>query len=377
MARKRSHPAVRFLWIVAGLTVLFIAGAIGYRVFEKELMRIALVPRSTFEAVPLPEGADYGRAAMWLARPGAANDPSRWTPEGHEATTAPGVSVFFVHPTSFTERSRWNAPLDHAESQTRARQLVRTEASAFNAIGEIWAPKYRQATFGAQLTSSRDAGRAFDLAYGDVLAAWEEFLREAPSDRPIILAGHGQGSAHLARLLAQRLRGTPEAERIVAVYLVGWPISETADLPALPLPACQRPRQAGCIVAWQSFAEPADPSQVTDLYDASRGPAGPRAGSPMLCVNPLTGARGGAASTNAARGTLVPDPESGALNLRPRAVSARCDLRGFLLIGTVASLPDMGNEVLPGNNYRLYDYALFWGNIRADAARRLAAWRRR
>ena len=36
----------------------------------------------------------------------------------------------------------------------------------------------------------------------------------------------------------------------------------------------------------------------------------------------------------------------------------------------------LGAYVLPGNNYHVYDYALFWGSIRADAARRLAAWRR-
>ena len=32
--------------------------------------------------------------------------------------------------------------------------------------------------------------------------------------------------------------------------------------------------------------------------------------------------------------------------------------------------------VLPGNNYHVYDYALFWGAVRRDAERRLAAWRR-
>jgi hypothetical protein len=30
---------------------------------------------------------------------------------------------------------------------------------------------------------------------------------------------------------------------------------------------------------------------------------------------------------------------------------------------------------LPGNNFHVYDYALFWGAIRRDAERRLAAWR--
>jgi hypothetical protein len=377
VARKRSHPAVRFLWIVAGLTVLFMAGALLYRVFETDLMRLAMVPRAAFQPVPLPAGASYRDADMWIARPDIPDNPASWTPAGYSATRDPKVSVFFIHPTSFMERSAWNAPIDDRESQDRARRFVRGEASVFNGIGAIWAPKYRQATFGAFLTSEPDARRALDFAYSDVLAAYEEFLREAPPDRPIILAAHSQGSAHLLRLLAERIRGAPEARRIVAAYVVGWPVSETADMPALALPACQRPDQAGCILSWQSFAEPADPSQVTDLYDASRGPAGPRAGSAMLCVNPLTGRRGGAASMNADLGTLVPDEDPGGGTLRARAVSARCDLRGFLLIGTVASLPAMGNEVLPGNNYHVYDYALFWANIRADAARRLAAWRAR
>jgi hypothetical protein len=30
--------------------------------------------------------------------------------------------------------------------------------------------------------------------------------------------------------------------------------------------------------------------------------------------------------------------------------------------------------VLPGNNYHVYDYALFWDAIRADAVRREQAW---
>jgi hypothetical protein len=38
--------------------------------------------------------------------------------------------------------------------------------------------------------------------------------------------------------------------------------------------------------------------------------------------------------------------------------------------------PQLGSFVLPGNNYHVYDYALFWGAIRRDAERRLAAWHR-
>jgi len=38
--------------------------------------------------------------------------------------------------------------------------------------------------------------------------------------------------------------------------------------------------------------------------------------------------------------------------------------------------PQLGSFVLPGNNYHVYDYALFWGAVRADAERRLAQWHR-
>ena len=63
-----------------------------------------------------------------------------------------------------------------------------------------------------------------------------------------------------------------------------------------------------------------------------------------------------------------------AAEFRRGAVPARCDLRGFLLIGANEALPAMGPYALPGNNYHVYDYALFWANVRADAERRLAAF---
>ena len=55
-----------------------------------------------------------------------------------------------------------------------------------------------------------------------------------------------------------------------------------------------------------------------------------------------------------------------------RAVPARCDAgTGLLLIGDP---PRLGDGVLPGNNYHVYDIPLFWANLRADITRRLIAW---
>ena len=96
--------------------------------------------------------------------------------------------------------------------------------------------------------------------------------------------------------------------RIVAAYVVGWPISTTADLPAMGLPACTKPDQTGCILSWQSFGEPADPSLILDVFDQTNGYTGaPRKGTAMLCTNPLTGMSGGEA----------PPPPIWARSIRP------------------------------------------------------------
>lgn len=375
MARTRRSPAGCFLKIIAILIVLTLIGAVLYRIFERDLMRLALVPSAPFSEVAMPAGANYSQARMWIARPDIAENPALWAPQGFTPTDTPRASVFFVHPTSYLQRTAWNGPVDDPESQNRAALFVRSQASAFNGVGAIWAPRYRQATFGVFLTTAEDARRALDFAFRDVLAAYEAFLAQAPADRPIILAAHSQGSLHLIRLLQERVRGRPEAGRIAAAYVVGWPVSETADLPAMPLPACERPDQARCLLSWQSFSEPADPAQVTEVFDASVGPANvSRNGSAMLCVNPLTGARGGAAAADRNLGTLIPSADFATAEFRRGAVPARCGARGFLLIGDNDALPDMGSYVLPGNNYHVYDYSLFWANIRADAERRLAAF---
>ena len=54
------------------------------------------------------------------------------------------------------------------------------------ASGEIWAPRYRQAAYGAFLLDSKDAQSALDFAYRDVAAAFDAFVQEAgrPADHP-------------------------------------------------------------------------------------------------------------------------------------------------------------------------------------------------
>lgn len=369
--------ARKFLYVIAGLVVLVMVVLVVLNLWARDLTKFALVPSGAFEQQqPLAESV-YHDPQMWISRPGkGAADPAQWLPPG-VAPVASGTSraaVFFIHPTSYFGRDHWNMPVGDADAGSRAELFVRGMASPFNAAAEVWAPRYRQVTFGAFLADGPDALKALDLAYGDVSRAFDFFLATVPKDAPIVLAGHSQGAVLLMRLMKERVAGTPLAARIVAAYPVGWPVSTTHDLPLMGLPACAVPDQAGCVMSWSSFAEPAEPEKLTAGSIAALGLDGkPRAGSPLLCSNPLTGGTGGAAPASANRGTLVPSADLASGTMTPAAVPARCDERGLLLIGDP---PQMGSYVMPGNNYHVYDIPLFWANLRADVLRREAAWAR-
>jgi hypothetical protein len=366
--------ARRFLIAIFILTLLAVAGAFAIFQFGDRVLIQRAVPKGHFVAATAGRGPDYSSPANWVARLGAADDPSAWLPDGVQRGSVGNAAIFYIHPTTYLYTDRWNAPLQPGgDTEFRTRLFTQSQASAFNGAGQIWAPRYRQAAFGAFLLNSGDAKKALDLAYGDVLAAFDAFVREA-GDRPIILAGHSQGALHLERLLRERIAGKAIARRIVAAYVVGWPISRTADLPALGLPACSAPRQSGCILSWLTFGDPANPDLVLNSYQGSAGLAGgKRKREDLLCVNPLTGTPDSAAPPSANPGTLVPTQDLKSATLQPGLVGARCD-NGLLIVS--GDIPPLGPFVLPGNNYHVYDYALFWGAIRQDAQRRLAAWHR-
>ena len=368
--------ARKFLYVVTGLIVLVIAALLAYRIWGMQMIRAVMVPREAFAPIqPLPANA-YDDLKMWIARPDITKDnPALWTPEGvKDAPLAKKAAIFFIHPTSYITTlgdAHWNMPLDDREALITARRFVQNQASAFNAAGAIWAPRYRQANYGAFLATKPDGDQALAAAYRDVAQAFAAFLQANP-DGPLILAAHSQGTRHLLQLLRERVADKSVTDRIAAVYAVGSPISVEADLPALGLPACARRDQSHCIVSWQSYAEPADPSAVIESFERKASFTGrPHKGTHMLCTNPITGAFNGAAPASANRGTLDARDASKPTRLVPGIVPARCDTSGVLMIGEPV---DMGPFTLPGNNYHVYDYALFWADVREDARQRLTAF---
>lgn len=363
--------ARRFLIAVLVLTLIVVAAAVAMFQWGGDVLLKQATPRGQFAAAAAGGAPDYSLRESWISRPGIADDPSRWLPADPVdiAADTAQTATFYIHPTTYLRTDRWNAPLDPADETTdRTRLFVQSQASAFNFKSEIWAPKYRQAAYGAFLLDTEDARRALDLAYSDVRAAFDAFLAAQPKTRPIIVAGHSQGALHLYRLLLDRhprLKG-----RLVAAYVVGWPVSTTADLPAMGFPACRSRKQAGCILSWMSFGDPPDADLILDNWRKTKGPTGlERRANDVLCVNPLTGTEDGAAAQGANIGTLVPTADFRSARLAQGLVGAECR-KGLLIVG--GSIPRLGPFVLPGNNYHVYDYALFWGSIHADAIERTA-----
>ncbi|WP_265562534.1 DUF3089 domain-containing protein [Sphingomicrobium arenosum] len=384
-----------FLWIVALCTLLVVAGAFIFFQYGDRILADQAMPKVEFVAPPEQEESIYASLDAWWARPDMEGSLADWQPDPYQgaaqveisaeggdveatatdAETVEGngerpVAVFFIHPTTYLLTDRWNADMAlTGMAKTRAELFVRSQASAFNNIGEVWAPRYRQATFGTFLSQSANAQAALDVAYGDLVDAFSVFVENNP-DGPLVIAGHSQGALHALRLLADQRETL--GDRLVAAYIVGWPVDAEADLPATGLPACSDPDQSACLMSWLTFGDPPNANLVLRDWLKADGYAGlDRERERLVCTNPLTGGEPREAAPAENPGLLVPDERLTTAQLLPGSVGARCE-RGLLILN--GELPALGPYVLPGNNYHVFDYALFWGAIREDLYRRHATW---
>ena len=369
--------ARKFLYLIALVIVVVIGARLALSFYPEAMTRIALTPSVKFEPQPALKANAYNDPTLWFARPGLPGpSPVAWQPDGMVPDPAQyNVAVFFVHPTSYLNKTHWNAPIDDPKARQLGEMMVRANASVFANAAQVWAPRYRQATVGAFLSDLPAARQALDLAYADVAQAFEAFVAAQPPGRGIVLAGHSQGSFLIKRLLKDKVAGTPLVRRIVAAYVIGWVVDTKRDLPGMGLPACAEPQQGGCVISYLSFADDADPATMRQAYERFAGAPGAIAATPQyLCSNPLTGGIGGTAPASANLGGIVPDLKLEHARVTPGLVGAACNADGSLRIGPG---PDMGPFVLPGGNYHVYDYALFWTNLKRDFGLRAAAWQQK
>ena len=366
----------KVLWAIGGLAVLAVVFG-GFLYVNKPAQYFVLLkPWTGFNEAKAPPAPEYASDDAWAALPGRA-DKADVVPAGTGLTDSQSsaeVDVFFIHPTTYYGKAGWNARYDEPGfSRDRLENgVLRYQASVFNGCCRIFAPRYRQATVYAFIGKGEDEHAALDFAYRDVLAAFRNFMDERNDGRPFILAGHSQGGLHGTRLLQEEIAGTPLADRMVAAYLIGSALP--ADLGIDGIEPCDGPTAKGCTVNWNSMNASAPRrgwvEQGTTWFDGAYRMLN---GAPLTCVNPLNWMFGGAAEASENRGSLpfvgsdedFPGPQ-------PELTGAACD-GGVLLVSLTGEEPGFNFGVRSGD-FHIYDYNLFYMNIRANLDERVSAF---
>ena len=317
-------------------------------------------PSREFARYPTPSAPDYAQPDNWAALPTRRDSadavPSRTSLRDQQASAS--VDVFFVHPTTYYRRGSWNA--DVADTRVNLftdRSTIRKQASVFNNVGRIYAPRYRQATLFSFFDEEGENGKeALELAYSDVKAAFDYYLAHYNQGRPFIVAGHSQGTFHATRLLREMVDQNPKLRRqLVAAYLIGFNVKPTEYQVLKP---CQDSTQTGCYVAWNSVEWGND-------YPPFQG---------GVAVNPLTWRT----DTIAAPASLNLGGTPYEFNRIDSAVADAKVHNGLVWLHA----PKPGGYprfLLPGrpelrHSFHIADYALYYMNIRQNAAVRVRAY---
>jgi Protein of unknown function (DUF3089) len=232
----------------------------------------------------------------WLCKPGIPNNPCEpgfgttvVTPSGGIVTassTRPQparkkTDCFYVYPTVSDDKSA-NSDLSIDPEEL---SIALYQAARYSLDCRVFAPMYRQVTLQGILGIHPGS---FDLAYSDVLAAWNTYLQKYNHGRGVVLIGHSQGSAMLTRLVREQIDPNPaERRKLVSALLLGEP----SPLGPIDVPiggdvggtfkhvrVCHSIFQFGCVIGFSTFNAP---PPANALFGRTSTP-----GMRALCTNP-------------------------------------------------------------------------------------------
>jgi len=289
----------------------------------------------------------------WAAHP--EHRPLTFLPKGAKEGVGNKCNVFFIHPTTFRGLGEsWNADWrNNGVNEITDTWAIKHQASVFVGMGNIYAPRYRQAHLRSFYIDSEDSLKSLELAYSDVKSAFHWFLDREDDGKPIILAGHSQGSYHLIRLMKEFFDGTPLQERLITAYLPGMAlnIEYFTNIPPLMFPD-----STGGYVRWMTVTEGYFPKYYKNSM------------SNNFVVNPI---HFNANLTEYSDYKLHKGTLTRKLKLRyPKALSARPH-EGLLWIKPLH--PPLG-ALIRLKDWHVADYNLFWPNIRENIALRINSY---
>ena len=336
-------------------------------------------PKHGWDLAKKAPAPDYAQASSWAAWPGRESG-ALFAPKGiANPDGMRAVDVFFVHPTGYLNGGDWNSPMNpESLTEENTKWMMANQASAFSGCCNVYAPRYREASIFRYWSASPEiAKNAMDFAYADVVRAFEHYMANENKGRPFIIASHSQGTEHAFRLVQEKIDGTSLQPSMIAAYVIGSRITNTAANALKSVKVCDASNETGCIVHWAAFGEDGwVPPEMSDL----------------VCVNPLTWRRDGArAGAELHQGGV---PESGKFSPKlwgddapqgtvfeplgapmPKLTWAECK-NGILWVADQSG-NSLGSLAAPGRNYHGLDYPLFHMDIRKNVEERVAAYLQR
>ncbi len=328
------------------------------------LLSATVKPTNDLEQYTTQIEPDYSLEKNWAALP-FRKDSADFVPGGTGDTNnqdSADVDVFYVHPTVYFDKRSWNAAIDNKRVNDRVdKTTMRNQASVFNASCKVYAPRYRQATLAAFFDQGTDGRQALATAYSDVKRAFQYYLDHYNNGRPIIIAGHSQGTNHAIRLIDDFFENDSVLrKRLVAAYLIGGDVNQGRFTRLQP---CENASETGCYVAWHtvrwgSVERPPKPGEENAMVFNSYGV--------KEYVNPLTWKRDTSyASAALNKGALPRGGKQLDMNVADAKVAP--DFQVWVHQPKKKGYPKT-------ENYHIADYSLFYMNIRANVAERVAEY---
>lgn len=198
---------------------------------------------------------DYSSSNNWAVLPG--NYPAS-IKDYFVQNPQDSIDVFYVYPTLIVSNKdkRWNVPINDSVQIKKVLNIaVRFQASAWGSSGNLYVPYYRQAHIRSYNQLENGGTTALLMAYSDVKAAFEYYLKHYNHGRGIILAGHSQGSTHISYLLRDFFDGKPLQKQLVAAYVPGVGLDKNQFK---TIPFMENPNQTGGFVTWNTFKKKFD-----------------------------------------------------------------------------------------------------------------------
>lgn len=339
------------------------------RLFYFSLLLIGLSscytkPLGYYEPSKVSSAPDYAQERYWAALPTTKDSADVLLDASLKDMQASSqVDVFFLHPTTYTgglgkDNRQWNAPVDDAELNEKTDGgSIKYQASIFNGIGRIYAPRYRQVqlqVFGEYETEKSDyAEAATALAYSDIKRAFSYYLEHYNQNRPIIIASHSQGTIMAKQLMKDFFDGTRIQNKLVVAYLVGIGIENDFFKTISP---CTSATQTGCFCSWRTFADGHVPKKYISENTA--------------IINPLTWTtEENPAPVTASKGFIIDDKNGAYEGLLTARVNKQ---NGILWVEKPKSPAKM--RFVVGKNYHIGDYNLFYMDVRENVQTRVDAF---